>query len=159
MAARSRSAKRGKKRGLTPKQAVFVREYLVDLNASQAAHRAGYSPKTAEVIGWENLQKPLIAEAIAKAMEKRSERVEFTADDVLRELISIVNGEDTQALSKDRIRCLELLGKNLSMFKPVGGADNPLTIAQKVPDLSGLSGEQLDQYIELERIIADGSGE
>lgn len=74
---------------LTAKQQLFVKEYLVDLNATQAAIRAGYSAKTAEVIGHENLRKPKIAEAIEKAMDKRSERTEITADRVLQELAKI----------------------------------------------------------------------
>jgi phage terminase small subunit len=72
--------------GLTPKQAAFVAEYLVDLSATQAAIRAGYSPKRAGAIGHENLKKPEIADAIAEAMKDRSQRVEVTADRILREL-------------------------------------------------------------------------
>jgi phage terminase small subunit len=71
---------------LTPKQAAFVREYLIDLNATQAAIRAGYSAKTAQEIGSENLSKPIIAKAIQEAMGKRAEKLEITADRVLAEL-------------------------------------------------------------------------
>ena len=71
------------------KQAQFVREYLIDLNATQAAIRAGYSAKTAASIGQENLTKPEIDAAIAIAMERRAERTEITADRVLRELAKI----------------------------------------------------------------------
>lgn len=74
---------------LTAKQEMFVKEYLVDLNATQAAIRAGYSEKTAEVIGHENLRKPNIASAIKKAMDERSERTEITQDRVLQELAKI----------------------------------------------------------------------
>lgn len=74
---------------LTEKQKRFVEEYLVDLNATQAAIRAGYSQKTAEVIGYENLRKPQIAEAISKAIGSRSARTEITQDMVLRELAAI----------------------------------------------------------------------
>ena len=56
------------------------RSILVDLNATQAAIRAGYSKKTAREIGCENLTKPNIAEAIAEAQKARSERTEITAD-------------------------------------------------------------------------------
>ena len=52
---------------LTPKQQRFIDEYLIDLNATQAAIRAGYSPRTARQIGQENLSKPVIAAAVAKA--------------------------------------------------------------------------------------------
>ena len=71
---------------LTPKQTRFVQEYLIDLNATQAAIRAGYSAKTAFAIGHENLSKPNIAAAITEAQAKRAERAEITADRVLEEL-------------------------------------------------------------------------
>jgi phage terminase small subunit len=70
---------------LTPKQQRFVDEYLIDLNATQAAIRAGYSEKTAQEIGSENLSKPIIAEAIAAAMKEREKRTEITQDRVLKE--------------------------------------------------------------------------
>ena len=72
--------------GLTPKQQRFVEEYLVDLNATQAAIRAGYSEHTAKDIGCENLAKPNIAEAIAEAREKLSERTEINQEWVLKRL-------------------------------------------------------------------------
>ncbi|MFQ1062162.1 terminase small subunit [Bordetella trematum] len=74
---------------LTNKQRRFVDEYLVDLNATQAAIRAGYSAKTAGQIGDENLKKPQIAAAIQEAQAKRSERVQVTADYVLSRMVEI----------------------------------------------------------------------
>lgn len=74
---------------LTAKQRAFVREYLIDLNATQAAIRAGYSENTAYSIGQENLKKPEIASAIEAAMKIRSERTDITADRVLQELAKI----------------------------------------------------------------------
>jgi len=74
-----------KKKKMTPKQEMFVKEYLIDLNATKAARRAGYSKKTAEVIGHENLRKPQIQKEIQKAMDKRSRRLEISADRVLQE--------------------------------------------------------------------------
>jgi len=74
---------------LTPKQEAFVQEYLVDLNATQAAIRAGYSKRTAYRTGADNLKKPQIATAIAKAKVERAKRVEITADRVLEELARI----------------------------------------------------------------------
>lgn len=82
MATKGKSAQRE----LTPKQAAFVREYLIDLNATQAAIRSGYSKKTAEKIGSENLKKPEIATQLQKAMEKRGARTGVTADKVLLEI-------------------------------------------------------------------------
>ncbi|MCU4500887.1 MULTISPECIES: terminase small subunit [Acinetobacter] len=74
---------------LTPKQQRFVEEYLIDLNATQAAIRAGYSEKTANEIGAENLAKPSIAKAIQDALKERSERVQIDADYVLKRLVEI----------------------------------------------------------------------
>lgn len=74
---------------LTDKQRRFVDEYLVDLNATQAAIRAGYSQKTARQIGDENLSKPDIAKAVQEAQAARSQRTEITQDMVLRELAKI----------------------------------------------------------------------
>jgi len=74
---------------MTAKQHRFVEEYLVDLNATQAAIRAGYSKKTAQTTGWENLSKPIIADAVALALANRSKRTEITQDRVLAELAKI----------------------------------------------------------------------
>lgn len=74
---------------LTPKQAVFVQEYLIDLNATQAAIRAGYSVRTARSIGEENLRKPDISAAIQLARAEREERTHITQDRVLQELARI----------------------------------------------------------------------
>lgn len=74
---------------LTNKQAAFAAEYLVDLNATQAAIRAGYSKRTAYRIGAELLQKTSVSEAIAAGQAKRAQRVEITADRVVAELAKI----------------------------------------------------------------------
>lgn len=74
---------------LTGKQQRFVEEYLVDLNATQAAIRAGYSERTAYSIGEENLRKPEIAKALESARAELSARTEITQDMVLRELAKI----------------------------------------------------------------------
>lgn len=78
--------------GLLPKQAKFVAEYLLHGNASKAALAAGYSPKTAHVIGQENLRKPAIASllaqktaVIARAQDARLEAMELTKERVERE--------------------------------------------------------------------------
>ena len=71
---------------LTPKQARFVEEYLVDLNATQAAIRAGYSQKAAEQIGFENLRKPEISAALEQARAKLSAELGLTLDDIAREM-------------------------------------------------------------------------
>lgn len=127
---------------LTPKQERFVAEYLIDLNATQAAIRAGYSQKTAGQIGEQNLKKLEIAEAVKKAMEKRADRNSVTQDEVisgLRELrdmamgkkpmrvteILRVSGKPPKTIELDvkvfeaaaAKGALELLGKHIGMFK------------------------------------------
>ena len=74
---------------MTPKQERFVQEYLIDLNATQAAIRAGYSSKRADAIGYENLRKPEIQNAISKAQDKRSARTEVSQDRVVKEIARI----------------------------------------------------------------------
>lgn len=81
---------------MTGKQKLFVKEYLLDLNATQAAIRAGYSAATAQQIGSELLKKPAISSEIAKAMAARSRRTGVTADRVITELakVAFVNAAD-----------------------------------------------------------------
>lgn len=74
---------------LTNKQKRFCQEYMIDLNASQAAIRAGYCIKNARQIGSENLTKLDIQQEIQRLMDERSKKTEITAEDVLRELTKI----------------------------------------------------------------------
>lgn len=74
---------------LTPKQQAFVNEYLIDLNATQAAIRAGYSPNTAQQMGSENLSKPVIRNAIDKAIADRSRRTGINQERVIREIAKL----------------------------------------------------------------------
>lgn len=74
---------------LTDKQRLFCREYLTDLNATQAAIRAGYSEKTARSIGQENLTKPDIQAEVQRMMRKRVEMVDRSAADVVKALEKI----------------------------------------------------------------------
>ncbi|EKI0124052.1 terminase small subunit [Pseudomonas aeruginosa] len=74
---------------LTKKQRLFVEEYLVDLNATQAAIRSGYSTRRAAEIGYQLLQRPEVAQAIQAAMAERSKRTEVEADYVIRRLREI----------------------------------------------------------------------
>jgi len=97
---------------LTPKQAMFVKEYLVDLNATQAAIRAGYKEKTAAVIGAENLIKPKIKTEIDRAIDKRSERTEIKADDVLRYWHDIATADPNEIIHLRRVCCRNCYGKD-----------------------------------------------
>ncbi|HBO7941521.1 TPA: terminase small subunit [Pseudomonas aeruginosa] len=74
---------------LTKKQRLFVDEYLIDLNATKAAIRAGYSTRRATEIGYQLLQRPEVAQAIQAAMAERSKRTEVEADYVIRRLREI----------------------------------------------------------------------
>ena len=116
---------------LTVKQSLFVKEYLVDLNATQAAIRAGYSKKTAHAIAAENLTKPLVAAAVQEAMSKRGEETQTSAKWVLDRLVELY-GKCTQAEpvvgregiptgmykmeASVAVRTLELIGKHHAMF-------------------------------------------
>lgn len=81
---------------LSLKQKLFCDEYLIDLNATQAAIRAGYSSDSAADIGSENLRKPNIRAYIDKAIAERSKRTGINQDRVIRELarVAFVNAND-----------------------------------------------------------------
>lgn len=84
---------------MTPKQEAFAREYLVDLNATQAAIRAGYSPKTANRAGPRLLSNVGVAAYIEKNASKRAEKLELTAEMVLRELMNLAFNDPSAAFS------------------------------------------------------------
>ena len=120
-------------KGLTAKQQRFCDEYLVDLNATQAAIRAGYSEKTARVIGQENLLKPAIKEYIAKRMAEKEATLIADQDEILKYLTAVLRGESQSSVlarsmfgadeviakppdEKERLKAAELLGKRYSLF-------------------------------------------
>lgn len=85
---------------LTPKQQRFAEEYLIDMNATRAAIRAGYSKKTAEQQGYQLLHKTLVLNAINTAAQARSERTQVTADMVVKELARIGFSDLRNVLTK-----------------------------------------------------------
>lgn len=95
---------------LTPKQQLFVKEYLVDLNATQAAIRAGYSKKTANEQGARMLAKVSIQEALQEAMNKRAEKVEITAEQVLQRWIDIAYADPNEISHFRRVCCRYCFG-------------------------------------------------
>lgn len=101
---------------LTAKQQAFCQEYLVDLNATQAARRAGYSPKTADVQGYQLLQKTSVADRISELQAERQERTSVTADCVLKELVRSHEAARDAGRFSDNNEALELLGKHLGLF-------------------------------------------
>ena len=99
---------------MTKKQKRFVEEYLIDLNATQAAIRAGYSPDSAKEIGSENLTKPDILQAIRKRESAQIRPLIATREDRQRFWTEIMR--DGEAAMKDRLRASELLGKAAGDF-------------------------------------------
>ena len=135
------------RRPLTAKQQNFIGEYLVDFNATQAAMRAGYSKKTAHMIGFENLSKPEIADALHAARSKREAKAAVNAQWVLDKLQSNAEramqaepvldrqGQPTGEYRYEGAianRALELIGKHHGLFAEkveVGGHDGaPIAI-------------------------------
>lgn len=113
---------------LTDKQQRFVAEYLIDLNATQAAIRAGYSAKNADKIGSQLLGKTRVSEAIQAEKMARSERTEITQDYVLKKLKEIADMSASDAQESDlkysnKIKALELLGKHLGAFDGKANGD------------------------------------
>jgi len=127
---------------LTAKQAAFIREYLIDLNATQAAIRAGYSAKTAQEQSSRLLSNAIIRENVQKAMDERSETVGLTAADVLRDINAVKadamrktydkDGNEVMANHTAALKALELQGKHLKMFTDkvelLGDKNNPLQV-------------------------------
>ncbi len=102
---------------LTAKQDNFCREYLVDLNATAAARRAGYSEKTAHVQGPRLLANVRVAERIEELQAETGKRNEITLDDVIQMLVE--DRRDAKAANQHgpAVRSAELLGKRFGMFR------------------------------------------
>ena len=122
---------------LTAKQQRFCDEYLIDLNATQAAIRAGYSKKTANRIGTENLSKPVIKEYIENRMAEKEAALIADQDEVLKYLTSVLRGQsksteivieglgdgstkarkmEKEPSEKDKLKAAELLGKRYGLY-------------------------------------------
>jgi hypothetical protein len=101
---------------MTPKQREFVNQYLIDLNATQAAVRAGYSERRAQEIGYQLLHKTTVAEAVRQALTERSERAKLDADWVLNRLKEEAEDYSENGSPASRVRATELIGKHLGMF-------------------------------------------
>lgn len=168
--------------GLNLRQELFCQEYLKDLNATQAALRAGYSEDSAASIGSENLQKPEIAERIEALMGARLERTKIDGDYVLtslkvvaerclqrapvmvrrgREFVQLKDEEGRDVWKFDAMgagRALELLGKNLRLFiekhEHSGPDGKPISVA------ANLSDEELEAAINryMEKEIKNDQG-
>jgi len=96
----------GKNRQLNEKQQRFVDEYLVDLNATKAAIRAGYAPQTAAQAGYKLVHKGLVSAAIARAQAERSRRTGIAADRVLQELARVAFVDPAKIINMDTAEVL-----------------------------------------------------
>ena len=118
---------------MTAKQQRFCDEYLIDLNATQAAIRAGYSEKTAGVIATENLQKPNIQEYLTARMAEKESDLIASQDEVLKYLTEVMRGKSYSSVlardydgseiviekppdEKERLKAAELLGKRYGLY-------------------------------------------
>lgn len=119
---------KGKGTKLSAKMQLFVSEYLVDLNATEAVKRAGYKTKNPKNIGAELLRHPLVKAAVDEALGKRIEQNEIKADYLINKLINII--ETTESSNPQAcLRAIELAGKSIALWKerqeisgPDGGA-------------------------------------
>lgn len=102
---------------LTNKQAAFVREYLIDLNATQAAIRAGYSEKTAYSQGQRLLKHVEIQKRLQEGKDKRAERTELTADMVIEGILKEATREGEGSSHGARVSAWALLAKHLGMTR------------------------------------------
>ncbi|GHU69849.1 hypothetical protein FACS1894184_14480 [Clostridia bacterium] len=100
---------------MSPKQEKFIAEYLIDLNASQAAIRAGYSARNANVEGARLLANVSISDEIARRSAELAKRTGYNQARVMRDLASVAG--DSEAKPAERLKALELIGKHIGMFK------------------------------------------
>lgn len=123
------------KNGLTPKQHIFILEYLVDKNATRAAKAAGYSARTARSIGAENLTKPYIWAEIAKGLREQLDKAEITAENILQQLKLTAFADIYGGHSSRPLRALELLGKAIGLFntKPIPQTEGLLSLDLLAP--------------------------
>lgn len=103
-------------RGLNPKQQRFVAEYLKDLNATQAAIRAGYSERTANEQGSRLLANVSVREAVERGQGKIADKLELTAERVLQDLEEVRVRALGDGQYAPAVRAIELRGKHIGMF-------------------------------------------
>lgn len=134
---------------LTEKQKIFCDEYIISLNATQAAIKAGYAEKTAYAIGAENLKKPKIQSYISERMEQKESSLIATQDEVLQYLTSVLRGEsqttdtllvgigdgwqevqevEKKPSEKERLKAAELLGKRYGLYTDKVSADVDMSL-------------------------------
>ncbi len=155
---------------LTQKQQQFVEEYLVDLNATQAAIRAGYSAKTADVQGSRMLGNVKVQQAISEAMAERSKRTGVNQDRVVLELAKIAFVKMTDIVDKqgkikitateDDLACIESVKYKRSKSDTGSSVEREVKIASKLKALEmlgkhlGMWNEKLDVNVNIPVVIS-----
>ena len=134
---------------MTPKQKRFCDEYLIDTNATQAAIRAGYSEKTAKVIGAENLTKPVVRAYIDERLAEMQSKTIADANEVMQYLTSVLRGEEKEETivvegigdgcsearrlkkdvsPKDKLKAAELLAKRYGLLTDKVGIEGVVPV-------------------------------
>lgn len=151
---------------LTAKQQRFVDEYLIDLNATQAAIRAGYAPENAGKQGHELLEKTRISNAIAQAMAHRSRRTGITQDRVLRELakVAFVNANDVidpdsatvrPNAAEEDLACIQAVKVKTSESEMGSSSEREIKLADKLRALE-LLGKHLGLFDKRDQANSNG---
>lgn len=120
---------------LTPKQKAFADYFIKCGNASEAARKAGYSPKTAEKIGSENLKKPEVSAYIQERMAQQDANRVASADEVLRFYTSVMRGEEKDAFGLDLSMAERLKAADSLMKRYAVGAEKQKNTMEKLDSL------------------------
>ena len=142
---------------MTAKQQRFCDEYLIDLNATQAAIRAGYSEKTAAAIGAENLTKPYIEEYIKIRMAEKESKLIADQDEVLKYLTSVLRGE-----SRSEVVVVEGMGKGFSearLMNKTPDESERLKAAELLGKRYGLYKDTVNEVVDMELNITVDYGD
>nr|DAL90256.1 MAG TPA: Terminase small subunit [Caudoviricetes sp.] len=142
---------------MTAKQKRFCDEYLIDLNATQAAIRAGYSENTARNIACENLAKPNIKAYIDERMAEKESELIADQDEVLKYLTSVLRGE-----SQSEVVVIEGVGDGCSVARAMGKAPDEkerLKAAELLGKRYGIYTDKVEQQVDMELSISIDYGE
>lgn len=142
---------------MTAKQKRFCDEYLIDLNATQAAIRAGYSENTARNIACENLAKPNIKAYIDERMAEKESELIADQDEVLKYLTSVLRGE-----SQSEVVVIEGVGDGCSVARAMGKAPDEkerLKAAELLGKRYGIYTDKVEQQVDMELSINIDYGE
>ncbi len=142
---------------MTKKQQRFCDEYLISLNATQAAIKAGYSSKTAKSIGQENLTKPDIKEYIEQRMAEKEKELIADQDEVLKYLTSVIRGQ-----SRSSVVVVENIGNFMSEAREVKKAPDEkerLKAAELLGKRYGIYADKVEQTVDMDLNITVDYGD